>query len=324
MPEATVVAEPFHGWTDTHRIGNDGIEIRVVADVGPRIVECRRPGGANLFHLRASELGGRDEREFRFRGGWRLWTAPERRATTYALDNTRCAVARPDSLTLEVEGPPQPEAGVRKSLRVTVDPERPRVRIESHIRSVGERPVLLAPWTLAMLRPGGRAFLPQDVGPPEAFDDVRRLILWSYARIEDPRYHVGDRLLEIDSGAVVRNGARVWLAPQRSSDESKVGVDSCAGWAAYLLDGTLFLSRAAVDRGPRADAGATLEVYSCRDFIELEHLGVLQSLAAGASATLREDWWLFADVTLPPAVAGSDVVRDALRPYVDLVRAAPL
>ena len=319
-----VAAESFHGWTDTHRVGNEAIEVRVVADVGPRIVECRRPGGANLFHLRESELGGRDESAFRFRGGWRLWIAPERRATTYALDNGRCAVTRPDPLTVEVEGPPQPEVGVQKSVRVTADPERSRVRITSTIRNVGARPVLLAPWTLAMLRPGGRAFLPQEVGPAEAFDDVRRVILWSYARVEDPRYHVGDRLLEIDSGAVARNGARVWLAPNRSSDESKVGVDARAGWAAYLLDGALFLSRAAVEAGPRADGGATLEVYSCRDFTELEHLGVLQSLASGAGATLREDWWLFADVALPPAVAGSDIVREALRPYVDLVIGAPL
>ena len=324
MPDATLGAEPFHGWTETHRVGNDTIEVRVVADVGPRIVECRRPGGANLLYLRADELGGRDEPAFRFRGGWRLWVAPERRATTYALDNARCVATRPDPSTVEVEAPPQPEVGLRKSIRVTADRERPRVRIESRIRNVGERPVLLAPWTLAMLRPGGRAFLPLDVGPLEAFDDVRRVILWSYARVEDPRYHFGDRLLEIDAGTAARNGARTWLAPNRASDESKVGVDSRAGWAAYLLDGTLLVTRAAVESGPRADVGATLEAYSCRDFIELEHLGALRALAAGASAVLREDWWLFADVALPPAVAGSELVRDALASYVDTVRAAPL
>jgi hypothetical protein len=324
MGTATIVAEPFGGWTDTYRLGNDAIEARVVADVGPRVVELRRPGGANLFHLRDAEVGGTDEPVWRFRGGWRLWIAPERRDTTYALDNGRCAVAHPDPYTVAVEGPPQPSAGVQKSIAVSADPDRPRLRVECRVRNVGERPVSLAPWTLAMLRPGGRAFVPLDVGPLESYDEVRRVILWSYARIADPRYRFSDRLIEVDSGVVVRSGPPAWVAPTRSSDESKIGVDSLAGWAAYCLDGLLYVTRAVAHAGPRADGGATLEVYSCRDFLELEHLGLLESLAPGACAVLREDWWLFGDVLLPPADRGSDAVRAALSPYLDVVKSAPL
>ena len=91
-----------------------------------------------------------------------------------------------------------------------------------------------------MLRPGGRAFVPLDVGSLTAFDAVRRLLLWSYTKIADPRYHFGDRLIEIDH-------TKVKPAPPgqsgRRDDESKIGVDSGQGWAAYLLDGTLFLKR---------------------------------------------------------------------------------
>jgi hypothetical protein len=324
MAAPTVVAESFRGWTDTYRVGNDAIEARVVADVGPRIVEVRRPGGRNLFHLREAEIGGHDEPVWRFRGGWRLWIAPERESTTYALDNRRCAVTRRDARSVEIAGPPQPEVGLRKTLTVEADPAHPRLRIDSRVTNVGDEAFTLAPWTLAMLRPGGRAFVPFDVGPLDAYDDVRRLILWSYARVDDPRYRFGDGLIEVDSSVVVRSGAPTWVAPKRSSDESKIGVDSVAGWCAYLFDGLLYVTRALVDAGARADGGATLEVYSCRDFIELEHLGVLQSLTPGEDAVLREDWWLFADVAVPTADAGSDAIRDALAPYVDTIRAAPL
>ena len=33
-----------------------------------------------------------------------------------------------------------------------------------------------------MMQPGGRAFVPLDVGPLTAVDATRRLLLWSYAK----------------------------------------------------------------------------------------------------------------------------------------------
>jgi hypothetical protein len=324
----TIVRERFRGWEDTYRVTNGLVEARVVADVGPRIVELRRAGGENLFHLRDDELGGRDEPVWRFRGGWRLWVAPERRATTYALDNVRCEVTRPDAASLRVVGPPQPEAGIRKEVRVAIDAAAPCVRVESRVTSVAAAPVVYAPWSLAVLRAGGRAFLPLDVGPPEAFDSIRRVILWSYARVADPRYRFGDRLVEIahdrvvdaypcvraDDGGGEAAGDR---APRRRADESKIGVDSVAGWAAYLIGDTLFVTRAVVEAGPRPDGGATLEAYSSREFIELEHLGVLATLSPGDAAVLREQWWVLAGVTLPAPGAPDGEVRAALEAHLD-------
>ena len=100
----------FAGCNEAWLLRNDRVEARVVADVGPRVLELRARGGANLFYLRDAELGGRGEPEWRMRGGWRLWIAPERRATTYALDNAPCTVVREGPATLVVTGPPQPSA----------------------------------------------------------------------------------------------------------------------------------------------------------------------------------------------------------------------
>ena len=310
MDAVRIVHEPFGGWQDTYRVANGLVEARVVTEVGPRILELRRVGGANLFHVREDELGGRQEPVWRFRGGWRLWIAPERHDTTYALDNAPCEVTRDetkDCVSLRVLAPPQPAAGIRKELSITIDAGLPRLRIESRIRNVGTEAVTYAPWTLAALRPGGRAFLPLDVGPPTAFDAIRRLILWSYTHIHDPRYRLGDRLVEVDYAAVERLPPRPPAvatfgegAAQRRPDESKLGVDSVEGWGAYLLDGTLYVKRVEVAAGPRVDGGATVEVYSSREFIELENLGTLTTLAPDDEAVLSEEWWLFGDVTLPP------------------------
>ena len=89
----TIERGAFHGWEDTWLMRGGPVEARVIADVGPRVLEMRWRGGPNLFHVRDGELGGRGEATWRMRGGWRLWIAPERHATTYALDNAPCDVA---------------------------------------------------------------------------------------------------------------------------------------------------------------------------------------------------------------------------------------
>ncbi len=166
-----------------------------------------------------------------------------------------------------------------------------------------------------MLQPGGRAFLSLDVGLPTAFDATRRLLLWSYAKIADPRYRFGDRLVQIDSSEIAAHSVHTG----RPEDESKIGVDSGQGWAAYLLDGTLFLKRFPHDaQGHYPDGGATIEVYSSHEFLELEHLGPLTTIAPGGEIVFPEDWWLFTGVEVPTTEA------EALAVLSEYVARAPL
>ena len=294
MAHTEVVKEDFHGWPNTYRLSNGFVEARVVTDVGPRIMDIHLPGGMNLLYVRRSEAGTSGEAEWVQRGGWRLWIAPERRATTYALDNSRCEAEVVGGNSVRVTGPPQPAAGIQKRVDVTLLPDEPRLRIASRIKNISDRPLTYAAWSLPVLRPGGRAFVPQDVGSLTAFDAIRRLLLWSYTKLADPRYHFGDRLIEIDH-------TQVKPAPPgqsgRRDDESKIGVDSAQGWAAYLLDGTLFLKRFPHDgKAQYPDGGATIEVYSSHEFLELENLGPLTTIAPGEEIVLPEDWWLFGGV----------------------------
>jgi hypothetical protein len=293
----SITKEDYARWPNTYRLENGSIEARVVTDVGPRIVDFRLQGKDNLLHVRSSEVGKSGESEWMFRGGWRLWIAPERRETTYELDNVRCHAEVRDDRTLIVTAPDQPTAGIRKSIEVSLAPDEPKLRIVSRIRNITQGPLTYAAWSLPVLRPGGRAFVPLDVGSLTAFDATRKLVLWSYTEFDDPRYRFGDRLVEIDHSKV-----RPAPAGQtgRREDESKIGVDSAQGWSAYLLDGTLFLKRFPHDEtGTYPDGGSTIEVYSSHEFLELEHLGPLTTIAPGEEIALAEEWWLFGDVTVP-------------------------
>ena len=311
MAHTSIVKEDFRNWPNTYRLSNGLVEARVVTDVGPRIMDFHAAGGANLLYVRESEAGKSGEDEWVQRGGWRLWIAPERRETTYALDNAPCAAEVVGDDTLRVTGPPQPTAGIQKIIEVTLKPGESRLRITSRIKNISDHALTHAAWSLPVLRPGGRAFVPQDVGSPTAFDAVRRLLLWSYAKFDDPRYHFGDRLIEIDH-------AHVKPAPPgqsgRHDDESKIGVDSAQGWAAYLFGGTLFLKRFPHDaKGQYPDGGATIEVYSSHEFLELENLGPLTTMAPGDEIVMPEDWWLFGGVTIP--TGGTDALS-VLNGYV--------
>jgi hypothetical protein len=301
MEQTRIVKENYHGWPNTYRLSNGVVEARIVTDIGPRIVDLHPEGAANMLYVRAAEAGQSGEDRWMFRGGWRLWVAPERTETTYALDNSPCQTETVGETTLRVTGPTQPAAGIQKRIDVTLNPGESRLRVTSRIKNIADHPLTYAAWSLPAMRPGGRAFVPFDVGPLTAFDATRSLILWSYTRFADPRYHLGDRLVQIDQ-RLVQPPARAQSG--RRDDESKIGVDSAQGWAAYLLDGALVLKRFSHDpKGQYPDRGATIEVYSSHEFLELEHLGPLTTIAPGEEIVFPEDWWVFTGVDVPAGEA---------------------
>jgi hypothetical protein len=306
-----IVKESFHGWPNTYRLSNGMVEARVVTAVGPRIISFNRVGEENVLYTRAGELGGQGEADWTFRGGWRLWISPEVKETTYVPDNSPCEVEIVDDV-LVVTGPLQPPAGIRKQIEVRLADGAPQLRIVARIKNISQRDLTYAAWSLPVLRPGGRALIPLDVGPLTAFDAFRRLIFWSYTEHDDPRYRFGDRLVQIDHAKV-----QPPLSPRagRRDDESKIGVDSSQGWAAYVLEGTMFLKRFPHTQGATyPDGGSTIEVYSSSEFLELENLGPLTTIAPGEEIVLPEDWWLFEDVKIPEAEAEA---RRAIEPYLE-------
>jgi hypothetical protein len=288
----TVHRGDYRGWADSYTLANGVVEIVVTSAIGPRIVDFRRIGADNVFHLRDSEAGTSGESEWIFRGGWRLWVAPEETDTTYEPDNERCAVTMLGSGGVRVTGPPQSRAGIQKSVDVSLAADRPRARIVSRIRNVSDRPVAYAAWSLSVMKPGGRAFVPFDVGDLRAFSDTRRLILWSYAKFADPRYRFGDRLIQVDHTKVIAPTSSGGSG--RRADESKIGVDTRQGWAAYLLGATLYVKRFPHDRSGRyPDKGSTVEIYSSSEFLEVENLSPMVTIQPGHELIYPEEWSLF-------------------------------
>lgn len=300
----------YRGWADSYTLSNGLVEVVVPSAIGPRILDFHTVGGENAFYLRGSELGKSGENDFVFRGGWRLWIAPEQRATTYEPDNQHCQVEELGPGSIRVTGIGQLHAGIQKSIEVTLIENQPRVRVVSKITNITDNTLNYAAWSLSVMRPGGRALVPMDVGDLSAFFDTRSLILWSYTKISDPRYQFGDRVVQIDQSKVRPAPA----SSGRRNDESKIGVDTMQGWAAYARGNELYVKRFPHEPGAAyADGGATVEVYSSAEFIEVENLSPLTTLKPRESIVYPEEWSLFTGASVATDEAGA--LRD-LEPWL--------
>lgn len=255
------------------------VTLTVAVDAGPRILGYARPGGPQLFAdlpdtMIVHPLIG----EYRFLGGHRLWRAPEDPAVTYLRDDHGVAIRTLDA-GVELSGPPDPD-GVSKQLVVR---QSGAATIVDHVlRNDGAASVVVAPWAITQLAPGGTAFLPQPIGnaDPDGVLPNRHLVLWPYADPGAPEVTMRQDLIEV-------------FASDRPS-RFKAGWPNRRGWLCYELDGELFVkwARRHDDQLAFTDLGASAECYRDERFLELETLGPLATLAPGGEARHREVWTL--------------------------------
>ncbi len=320
MAQVRVEKVNYRGWRNTIKISNGLIEVYVTTDVGPRIIDFRPVGGNNLFLVRENEVGKSGEKEFKLRGGWRPWIAPEIFEITWFPDNQPITYQRLKDGTLRFFGPKEPKSGIQKIVDVKVMPNEPCVRVTMRLRNVSRKPVTYAAWSLPVMKPGGKAIAPLDVGDLDALAQVRRLILWSYANPTDPRFTFFNKLVIVDQAKVP---AREKLIGRRSryNDEAKIGVDTKQGWVAYYHpgDSVLFIKRFPYDpKGNYPDGGCTVEIYSCEEFIEAECLSPLVTIRPGGEYVFPMEFWLFTNV--PDLGTTEHEIAVNLRQYLNKTR----
>jgi hypothetical protein len=266
---------------------NKFTRLEYLSTAGPRIVRLALQGRPNLLAelpeaARATPLG-----TYHFRGGHRLWCAPESMPGSYAPDNDGLQVTQvPGGLRLT--GQPEPDSGIVKKIEIRLAPDRAALTLQHELCNSGLRPLDLAPWALTMLRLGGTAILPQPVGNVDADGllNNRILALWPYTQIRDPRLILGDDFILIHATA----------GPQHA----KIGYYNPFGWLAYWLEGVLFCKTFDVSASATfPDSGCNAEIYCDNNVIELETLGPLGRLAPGKSVFHTETWELFDSLEQP-------------------------
>jgi len=296
----------YRGWENSYRISNATVELVVLADVGPRILSYGFVGDRNIFHEVPEHAGLTGGSDFRLYGGHRLWIWPEVERT-YFPDNSPVAVSQ-DRNSVRFTAPAEsasPGSDLQKGLEIQLDEEGSRVMVRHRVTNRDSRPTELAPWAPTMMRPGGRAILPLPVRAAmdkDHFQSVGLLALWSFTDFADPRWVLGTEYVQLRQQSNLASRFQ----------EQMTGVYNPAGWAAYFLNGTLFVKSApAIPGAVYPDFGCNFEVFANLEFLELESLGPKIQLGPGESTQHTESWTLFRNV---PGGEDDSWVRSAVAP----------
>lgn len=277
---------------------NEHISLLVTQSVGPRVISLRLNGGENLFAELPEFVTKRpDGRDFHFRGGHRLWHAPESMPRTYALDDDPVEITQTEdslSVTQQVEA----ETGIEKSMRISLTRDKAQVVIHHTLTNRGVWPIECAPWAITQFKTGGVAILPQSREQTDLLPN-RSLAFWSYTDVASPHVTWGNEYI---------------LIRAEKQPPFKVGFPNPRGWLGYWLNGTLFVKRAAYDlQAKYYDFNSSSECYCNSRFLELETLAPIGRLKPGASVTHVETWELYADIEQPTDEAAAQRIVDGLR-----------
>ena len=270
----------------TRVLENEYVKLEYLKDAA-RIVRFYPQGRENIFADIKKEPVSTPYGDFYFRGGHRLWHAPENMPRTYIPDNEGAAISDiPNGVRIEM--PPEPWTNICKAIEIELNLEKPQVILRHELRNEGAWAVEFAPWALTMFKQGGIGIFPQPVGN---VDDAgllsnRRLSLWPYMQIDDPRLVLRDDFLLVH--------ATPSLPPL------KFGYFNSHGWMGYWIDDALFVKRFDVQIDAQyPDNGCNVESYCNDKFIELESLGKLATVAPGQTVLHNELWEIYETLDVP-------------------------
>jgi hypothetical protein len=250
--------------------------LRAATGFGPRLVGLSRDGGPEILAELAPDVGidrasgGR----YLFRGGHRLWAAPELPEITYAPDDHPCEVVVGEdevTITAPIDG-----AGLAKTVRFGIEGDS--LVVTHTLANDGSGSRAVAPWAITQLPLGGEVVIPTTTIQDPGLQAAHTLSLWTYTDLSDRRVAWRQRACVIDA---------------LPGPAFKIGVGPDPGRLGYLRGGVLFLKEVPPRRGVEyADLGAVGQVYLNDTFCELESLGPITDLEPGASVTHSERWWV--------------------------------
>ena len=278
----------YKGWPNSYKITNGEVELVITSDIGPRIMRYGFVGGQNFFKEFTETLGKSGEPKWVARGGHRVWAAPEDAVRTYAPDNGPVHIQIKGDV-LEATEPVEPLTGLEKQIVVKMSPQGSSVEVLHRIKNAGSHPVELAPWALTMMAQGGVGIhgFPPRGKHPDVLYPTNPLVMWAFSNLSDHRWRFTRKYMMLHQDP-------------KNAEPQKLGSFNKNTWAAYSLGSELFIKRYDAADSPKGypDFGCSFETFTNADFLELETVGQLKNLKAGASVEHVEHWTAHKNVHL--------------------------
>ncbi len=172
--------------------------------------------------------------------------------------------------------------GVQLVREFRLDKTSSHLKVTQTIRNTSKETKHWCHWSRTLAKGGGVCLIPLSPGSrfPQDYITYGPGSVMDYHPKEQPAAQVRDGFLQI------------FGEPQFP----KFGIDSYAGWLAYLTrDNLLFVKRFPVypNKPYNEMAAITISIYYFKDVMcELEPIGPKTNILPGKSASYTEDWWL--------------------------------
>jgi hypothetical protein len=301
--EVRVEKTAYHGWPNCYRVSNGEIELIVTSDIGPRIMRLGFPGGQNFFFEEPQTVGKSGEPAWVKRGGHRVWIAPEDPKYSYGPDNSPIDIKVQGGVVIATQ-PVEKGTGIEKQIEIRMDASGTGVTVIHRLKNTGIMPLEYTTWAMSMMAPGGTAItgFPPRGSHDEYLQPTNPLTMWAYTDFSDPRWKFTSKYVSLRMDPT-------------NSNAQKLGLWNAKTWAAYALNGELFIKRYTPAPPPGyPDYGCSFEMFTNNEFLEMETLGPITKVPAGASIEHSERWSLHRDVKLS-AITDTEIDR-AIQPLL--------
>jgi hypothetical protein len=281
------------------RLSDGSREAIVTLDVGPRVMHVSLLGGPNMF---ADDCGQAehlpDGSVYRYLGGHRVWHSPEAFPRSYVTDDhplERYELFGDGVLLVQSK---EPWTQIAKSVELRF--KAGSIAVTSSLRNDGPWPIEMAVWSLFLGSANGRLILPVVQRSAGLLPNTH-YACWSYARMDDPRVHWGQRYIVLDHD-------------ETNDAAFKLGYANESGWMAYIDNGCCLVKTFRHERGARyPDTGCSSEAYTAGWGIDIESLSPLQSVGPGETISHDEEWFVF-DCPQRPSI-DEDEIASTLAPF---------
>jgi hypothetical protein len=192
--------------------------------------------------------------------------------------------------------PVEPTTRLQKEIEVSMAPSGPHVTVSHRIWNRSLFTLDFSPWALTMMAQGGMAItgFPPRGKHPINLEATNPLVMWAYTDLSDKRLYFTRKYL-------------VLRQDRANTSAQKVGLFNTDTWAAYLLNGDMFIKRAKAESGKTyPDFGCSFETFTNNEFLEMETLGPLTKVPPAGVVEQIERWALYRHVNLP------EITDDAL------------
>jgi hypothetical protein len=291
----------FFGYTDCILLENESTRVVLCHQAGGRVLEYSLHG-KNAIWLDPSQQGwvlapGAAKVDLcggRFDIGPEMIIPPRP-----ALWSGRWAAEVIGPRSARLTSAEDPATGVKLVRDFTLDAASSRLLCTQTIQNVSSRVTSWCHWSRTLALGGGIVVIP--LTPHSRFP--KDYVMYEAGNLINPR--------PSDPNIRTRDGFLEMVGPPKFR---KLGMDSQAGWFAYIMPGdVMFVKRFPVypDRPYNEVAGLTISIwYDGNVRCELEPIGPMEKLAPGGAASFTEEWHLV-PFSFPPAGSTVDLPRIA-------------